>query len=106
MTELSHQPETGIGTVGSDLTRRPEAEALGTALLLVTVVGSGIIASRLSPDNIGLQLLENAAAIARTLSNTFAGIAPSSAPMFIVMHLVGAAIAYALITFLYPPEAG
>jgi hypothetical protein len=33
--------------------------------------------------------------------------APSSAPMIIVvMHLVGAAIAYALITFLYPPEAG
>ena len=32
----------------------------------------------------------------------FAGIEPSSAPMFIVMQLVGAAIAYGLICYLYP----
>ena len=38
-----------------------------------------------------------AVTIARTLSDTFAGIAPSSAPMFIVMQLVGAAAAYTLI---------
>ena len=31
-----------------------------------------------------------AVTIARTLSDTFAGIAPSSAPMFIVMQLIGA----------------
>ncbi len=43
-----------------------------------------------------------AVTIARTLSDTFAGIAPSSAPMFIVMQLVGAAAAYALIRFLFP----
>ena len=48
-----------------------------------------------------------AVTIARTLSDTFAGIKPSSAPMFIVMQLVGAAIAYVLIRFLYPnPKAG
>ncbi|MCU1372647.1 MAG: aquaporin family protein [Ilumatobacteraceae bacterium] len=40
--------------------------------------------------------------IARTLSDTFAGIAPSSAPMFIVMQLIGAAIALGLIRLLYP----
>jgi glycerol uptake facilitator-like aquaporin len=45
-----------------------------------------------------------AVTIARTLSDTFAGIAPSSAPMFIVMQLAGAAVAYALIRFLYPPD--
>ena len=44
-----------------------------------------------------------AVTIARTLSDTFAGIAPSSAPMFIVMQLVGAAVAYALIRILFPP---
>ena len=46
-----------------------------------------------------------AVTIARTLSDTFAGIAPSSAPMFIVMQLAGAAVAYALIRFLYPPDS-
>ena len=46
-----------------------------------------------------------AVTIARTLSDTFAGIKPSSAPMFIVMQLIGAAIAFALIRFLYPHDA-
>lgn len=217
------------------LARRLVAEALGTGFLLVAVIGSGIMASRLSPNDVGLQLLENAAAtagalvaliwmfgavsgahfnpvvtlvdrafgaistsdaglyvvaqiaggclgtvvanlmfdlpaidlsnktrssgalwlsevvatvglllvihgclrtgranvvavavgvwiggayfftsstsfanpavtIARMLSDTFAGIEPSSAPMFIVMQLAGAAIAYVLIRFLYPRE--
>ena len=43
-----------------------------------------------------------AVTIARTLSDTFAGIKPSSAPMFILMQLLGAAIAFALIRFIYP----
>jgi glycerol uptake facilitator-like aquaporin len=233
MTDLAHQPETGTGSVGLDLTRRLVAEGLGTGFLVIAVIGSGIMASRLSPNDTGLQLLENAAAtaaaliglilifgaisgahfnpvvtlvdrafgsittrdaglyvvvqvvggcvgamlanlmfelpaielstkgrsspalwlseiiatvglllvihgcvrtgranvvafavgiwiggaywftsstsfanpavtIARTLSDTFAGIEPSSAPMFILMQLVGAAIAYALIRLLYP----
>jgi glycerol uptake facilitator-like aquaporin len=235
VSDLAHQPETGVGRLHLDLPRRLVAEALGTGLLLIAVVGSGIMASRLSPQDTGLQLLENAAAtagalvaliwmlgavsgahfnpavtlvdrgfgaittrdtgfylvaqvlggclgaivanlmfelpaidwstkdrssaalwlsevvataglvlvihgcvrsgranvvavavgvwiggayfftsstsfanpavtIARTLSDTFAGIAPSSAPMFIVMQLAGAAVAYALIRFLYPPD--
>jgi glycerol uptake facilitator-like aquaporin len=233
VTELAHTPVTGTGERAADLPRRLAAEALGTGFLIVAVIGSGIMASRLSPDDIGLQLLENAAAtaaalialilifgsvsgahfnpvvtlvdrasgtiatrdtllyivaqivggclgavlanvmfelpamewstterssgalwvsevvatvglllvihgcvrggrrdvvafavgvwiggaywftsstsfanpavtIARTLSDTFAGIQPSSAPMFVVMQLLGAAIAFALIRFLYP----
>lgn len=43
------------------------AEALGTMFLLVGVVGSGIMATRLSPSDTGLQLLENAAATACVL---------------------------------------
>lgn len=43
-----------------------------------------------------------AVTVARMLSDSFAGIKPSSAPMFIVMQLIGAAIAYGLIRFLYP----
>jgi arsenate reductase len=50
-----------------DLGRRLLAEALGTGLLVVAVVGSGIMASRLSPDDGGLQLLENAAATGAAL---------------------------------------
>ena len=231
--ELSLQPETGTGELRLDLARRLTAEALGTALLIIAVVGSGIMASRLSPTDVGLQLMQNAAAtagalvglilifgavsgahfnpvvtlvdrllgtvstrdaglyviaqviggcvgtalanlmfelpaielstttrssgalwlseviatvgllliiqgcvrtgkgaavpfavglwiggaywftsstsfanpavtIARTLSDTFAGIRPSSAPMFIVMQLIGAGVGYALIRFIYP----
>jgi arsenate reductase len=43
--------------------------------------------------------------VARTLSDSFAGIRPASAPMFILMQLIGAAIAYPLIRFLYPTSA-
>jgi glycerol uptake facilitator-like aquaporin len=235
--DLAAEVETGTGWLHLDLTRRLAAEALGTGLLIVAVIGSGIMATNLSTD-VGLQLLENAAAtagaliglilmfgavsgahfnpvvtitdrvlgttttrdtalyvvaqavggcvgamvanlmfelpavnmstktrsspalwlsevvatvtlllvingcvrtgrakvvpfavgawigaaywftsstsfanpavtIARTLSNSFAGIAPSSAPMFIVMQLIGAAVAIVLIRFFYPrpPEA-
>jgi len=42
--------------------RRLTAELLGTALLVTAVVGSGIMASRLSPNDVGLQLLENSTA--------------------------------------------
>ena len=41
-----------------DLSRRLAAEALGTGLLVATVVGSGIMAARLSED-VALQLLGN-----------------------------------------------
>ena len=59
--------ETGTGQLRLDLTRRLAAEALGTAILIVAVVGSGIAASRLSTGDVGLQLLENAAATACAL---------------------------------------
>ena len=43
-----------------------------------------------------------AVTVARMLSNSFAGIKPSSAPMFILMQIIGALIGYALIRFFYP----
>jgi glycerol uptake facilitator-like aquaporin len=42
--------------------RRLVAEFLGTALLVAVVVGSGIAAQQLSPNDVGLQLLENSTA--------------------------------------------
>ena len=42
--------------------QRIAAEALGTALLLAIVVGSGIMAERLAGGNVALELLANAVA--------------------------------------------
>jgi glycerol uptake facilitator-like aquaporin len=184
-----------------DLGRKVAAELLGTAFLVMAVIGSGIAAERLSPDDSGLQLLERAMGLLRTrdasaliagqvvggflgavlanlmfgldavsiashertggglwlgeviatlglvliifgslrsgrsdtvafavggyitaaywftsstsfanpavtfarmFSDTFAGIAPSSAPMFVLMQLVGGALALGLVHLLYP----
>lgn len=46
----------------ANLARRLVAEFLGTGLLVTVVVGSGIAAQRLSPGDVGLQLLENSTA--------------------------------------------
>jgi glycerol uptake facilitator-like aquaporin len=40
--------------------------------------------------------------LARTLSDTFAGIAPASVPMFLLMQLVGGAAGVAAVAVLYP----
>jgi glycerol uptake facilitator-like aquaporin len=49
------------------LARRLLAELLGSAFLAALVIGSGIAAQTLSPDDTGLQLFENAAATAAGL---------------------------------------
>jgi arsenate reductase len=46
------------------LARRVTTEGVGTGLLVAIVVGSGIAAQRLSPNDLGLQLLENSTATA------------------------------------------
>ena len=43
-----------------------------------------------------------AVTVARTLTDTFAGIEPSSAPAFVVAQVTGAAVAVALARFLHP----
>jgi len=48
--------------------RRVAAEFIGTGLLVTVVVGSGIAAQRLSPHDVGLQLLENSIATALGLT--------------------------------------
>jgi glycerol uptake facilitator-like aquaporin len=40
--------------------------------------------------------------LARTLSDTFAGISPASVPMFLLMQLLGGAAGVAVVTLLYP----
>lgn len=48
-----------VKVLSAPLSSRLLAEGLGTALLVTVVVGSGIAAQRLSPDDVGIQLLEN-----------------------------------------------
>lgn len=60
------------------LGRRLFAEYLGTALLVTTVVGSGVMATRLSPDDIGLQLLENSVATMLALAVLIVTLGPVS----------------------------
>ncbi|MFZ4669034.1 MAG: aquaporin [Microthrixaceae bacterium] len=64
--DLTTEVETGTGTLHVPLARRLVAEALGTGLLIVAVIGSGIMATQLSTD-VGLQLLENSIATAGAL---------------------------------------
>jgi glycerol uptake facilitator-like aquaporin len=61
------------------LTRRVTAEAVGTAFLVIAVVGSGIAAQRLSPDDVGLQLLENSLVTGAALVALILALQPVSA---------------------------
>ena len=65
-----------------DLARRVVAEWCGTAFLVAVVVGSGIAASNLSPNDVGLQLLENAAATAGGLVALILAFGPVSGAHF------------------------
>jgi glycerol uptake facilitator-like aquaporin len=57
---------------------RALAEGLGTGFLLAVVVGSGVMAERLSPDDVGLQLLENSTATALALAALILTFGPVS----------------------------
>lgn len=58
--------------------RRLVAEFLGTALLVTVVVGSGIAAQRLSPGDVGLQLLQNSLATTLGLAVLIVVLGPVS----------------------------
>lgn len=63
-------------------TKRCTAEAIGTALLLATVVGSGIMGERLSGGNVGLALLANSLATGAGLSVLILVFGPISGAHF------------------------
>lgn len=96
------------------LTRQLFAEALGTALLVMAIIGSGIAAARLSPGDVGLQLLESAVATAAALvaiilalgpvsgahlnpvvtiaDRVLGGISTTEAALYVVTQIVGGAL--------------
>src|SRR5471032_2086404 len=65
-----------------DLPRRLAAEALGTAALLIAVVGSGIMAERLAGGNMAIALLANALATGAALVVLITIFAPLSGAHF------------------------
>ncbi|ONH55429.1 aquaporin family protein [Frankia sp. CcI49] len=64
------------------LGRRLVAEAVGSMLLAALVIGSGIAATTLSPGQVGLQLVENAAATAAGLFAVILMVGPVSGAHF------------------------
>jgi glycerol uptake facilitator-like aquaporin len=74
------------------LARRVVAELVGTAFLVMAVVGSGIAAQRLSPGDAGLQLLENSLATGAALVALILALQPVSAAFNPVVTLVERAL--------------
>ena len=72
----------------------------GRASLVAFAVGAYISAAYWFTSS--TSFANPAVTIARTLSNTFAGIAPASVAMFVVMQLLGGTVGYAVIRALYP----
>jgi glycerol uptake facilitator-like aquaporin len=68
--------------VNSNLPRRLAAEGVGTALLLATVIGSGIMGERLAGGNVAIALLANAIATGCGLAVLVAVFAPMSGAHF------------------------
>jgi len=91
------------------LARQALAEFVGTGFLVAAVVGSGIAAQRLSPHDVGLELLENTAATAAALVAIIFAVGPvSGAHLNPVVTLVdrlfggmrsGAVVVYVLAQF-------
>ncbi|MEV4987850.1 aquaporin [Pseudarthrobacter sp. LMD1-1-1.1] len=76
----------------SVLGRKAAAEFVGTAFLVMAVVGSGVMASRLSPDDAGLQLLQNSLATGAALVALIVALQPVSASFNPVVTLVERAL--------------
>jgi glycerol uptake facilitator-like aquaporin len=86
---LCNRSRSGGGLL---LRRRALAEFVGTGLLLIAIVGSGIAAQRLSPSDVGLELLENALATGAALTAIIVAVGPvSGAHLNPLVSLVDAA---------------
>ena len=75
---MADTPTTSTPTLG----RRAAAEFLGTAFLLATVVGSGIMGERLAGGNVAIALLANALATGAALVALIATFGPLSGAHF------------------------
>src|SRR5206468_7940820 len=72
----------GAGIVRVTRARRAVAEAVGTALLVATVVGSGIMGERLAGGNLAVALLANTLATGAALVALILAFGPISGAHF------------------------
>ncbi|MGH9943853.1 MAG: aquaporin [Pyrinomonadaceae bacterium] len=82
---MSREPNHGPAAAGAlqpSLARRVVAEALGTAMLVAAVVGSGIMGERLAGGNVGLALLANTVATGAALFALILTFGPVSGAHF------------------------
>ena len=91
-------------------------EAIATFGLILTILGTVRHRSAWVPASVALYITaaywftsstsfaNPAITVGRSLSDSFAGIAPGDAPMFIFSQLAGAAIAALTAKWLFPPE--
>jgi glycerol uptake facilitator-like aquaporin len=92
------------------------SEGVATFGLIATILGSLRFRANATPVMVGLYITSAywftgstsfanpAVTLARALSNSFAGIAPSSVPAFIAAQLIGAAIAAVFFAWLFRQE--
>ena len=106
--QLSAKARTGAGQWAG--------EAIATFGLILTILGTVRHRREWVPASVALYITaaywftsstsfaNPAITVARSLSDTFAGIAPADVPMFILAQLVGAAAAAALARYLFDHE--
>lgn len=105
-----------ISTKFRDGAAQAFSEGVAAFGLIAAILGSLRFRSEATPFIVGLYITSAywftastsfanpAVTIARSLSNTFAGIAPSSAPAFILAQFAGAAVAAAFCRWLFRQE--
>jgi glycerol uptake facilitator-like aquaporin len=84
-----------IGAILSTQARRPEFTPVAVGLYIISAYWFTASTSFANP----------AVTVARSLSNTFAGIAPASAPLFVIAQIAGALAGVGLFGWLYREEA-
>jgi len=107
LLQLSVKARTGLG--------QEVGELIATFGLILTILGTVRFRRQWVPASVALYIsaaywftsstsfANPAITVARSLSNTFAGIAPHDVPMFIVAQLIGAALAALVARLLFDP---
>jgi glycerol uptake facilitator-like aquaporin len=110
------EPIVQVSTKLRDGPSQALSEAAATFGLVLTIIGTGRNAPQITPAAVALWITaaywftastsfaNPAVTLARSLSDTFAGIAPSSAPAFILAQFAAATAAVAVGAWLFKPE--
>ena len=105
--QLSVKARTGLG--------QWTGEAVATCGLILTILGTVRHRQRWVPGTVALYIAaaywftsstsfaNPAITVARSLSNSFAGIAPGNVPVFILAQLIGAGLGAVAAAYMFPP---